>query len=106
MDQIILERDQANAKVELLASILKDMEKDKIDADRISQFYDNAHTSPRQKTITQREINREEKEERRQQNPERKRAARRAARAVRSAARPRRPYGTAHKGARHATATA
>ena len=46
-DQIALERGQANAKVELLASILKDVEKGKIDADRISQFYDNAHTPPR-----------------------------------------------------------
>ena len=72
-DQIALERDQANAKVELLASILKDVEKGKIDADKISQFYDNAHTTPRQKTITQREINKEKKKERRQRNPEGKR---------------------------------
>ena len=76
-DQLTLERDQlstnleqANAKIDLLIKMLKDKGQDKAGIDKVLKFYDNPHTPPSHKTITQREINKEKKEERRQKNPE------------------------------------
>ena len=76
-DQFALERDQASAKLEqanaqidLLVKMLKDKGQDKAAIDKVLKFYDNPHTLPSHKTITQREINKEKKEERRQKNPE------------------------------------
>ena len=76
-DQMVLERDQlstkleqANAKIGVLVNMLKNKEQDKADIDKVLKFYDNSHTPPSHKTITQREINKEKKEERHQKNPE------------------------------------
>ena len=75
--QMVLERDQlstkleqANAKIGVLVNMLKNKEQDKADIDKVLKFYDNSHTPPSHKTITQREINKEKKEERHQKNPE------------------------------------
>ena len=77
VDQFALERDQASAKLEQataqidrLVKMLKDKGQDKAAIDKVLKFYDNPHTPPSHKTITQREINKEKKEERRQKNPE------------------------------------
>ena len=77
VDQFALERDQlstnleqANAKIDLLVKMLKDKGQDKADIDKVLKFYDNPHTPPSHRTITQREINKEKKKERRQKNPE------------------------------------
>ena len=77
VDQFALERDQlstnlehANAKIDLLVKMLKDKGQDKANIDKVLKFYDNPHTPPSHRTITQREINKEKKEERRQKNPE------------------------------------
>ena len=77
VDQFALERDQASAKLEQanaqidrLVKMLKDNGQDKAAIDKVLKFYDNPHTPPSHKTITQREINKEKEEERRQKNPE------------------------------------
>ena len=69
VDQLALERDQANAKVDRLIDILKEITEGKIEIEKILQFYDNPHAPPSNKTITQREINKEKREERRRSNP-------------------------------------
>ena len=70
VDRLTLERDQVNAKADKLMRILGETMGDKATLERLLQFYDNPHSPPSSRTITQREINKEKKEERRRNNPE------------------------------------
>ena len=112
-DQMVLERDQlstkleqANAKIGVLVNMLKNKEQDKADIDKVLKFYDNSHTPPSHKTITQREINKEKKEERRTRKTlsEGAEAARVDSRVTQSAAGPSRRSGTGRKSAHRAEA--
>ena len=76
VDKAILEldlsnrqRDEALARVDLLEKALREVTEGKIKVERILEYYDNPHTPPRNRTITQREINRQKKEERKRNNP-------------------------------------
>ena len=62
-DKLELERDQANATVDGLIGILKEITEGKIAIEKILQFYDNPHAPPSNKTITQREIDKGKREE-------------------------------------------
>ena len=109
LGQVVLERDLANqkldealAKVERLENALREVAEGKIKAERILEYYDNAHTPPSSHTITQREINGQRSEKRRTRP-----AARDAARAAatpRSAGRRPRRYGTGPASAANAGA--
>ena len=61
--------DEALAKIAKQEEIIVEVTGSKAKAERILQYYDNAHTPPRNRTITQREINRQKKEERKKKNP-------------------------------------
>ena len=69
MGMIKQERDEALAKVERLENALREVAEGKIKAERILEYYDNAHTPPSSHTITQREINEQKSEERKKNNP-------------------------------------
>ena len=69
LDLISRQRDEALAKVELLQKALMEMAGDKTKVERILEYHDNPHTPPRNRTITQREINKQKKEERKRNNP-------------------------------------
>ena len=69
MGMIKQERDEALAKVERLENALREVAEGKIKAERILEYYDNAHTPPSSHTITQREINEQKSEERKKKNP-------------------------------------
>ena len=61
--------DEALAKIAKQEEIIVEVTGSKAKAERILQYYDNAHTPPRNRTITQREINKQKKEERKKKNP-------------------------------------
>ena len=51
-DQLTLERDQANARVDMLMHILGEMAGDKATLERMLKFYDNLHSPSSSKTAT------------------------------------------------------
>ena len=54
--------DEALAKIAKQEEIIVEVTESKAKAERILQYYDNAHTPSRNRTITQREINKQKKE--------------------------------------------
>ena len=69
MGMIKRERDEALAKVERPENALREVAEGKTKAERILEYYDNAHTPPSSHTITPREINEQKSEERKKNNP-------------------------------------
>ena len=60
--------DEALTKIAKQEEIIREVTGSKAKAERILEYYDNAHTSPRNRTITRREINKQKKGERKMKN--------------------------------------